>query len=92
VVSLDQAEICVNFGQIQQTLTCSHKKLNFDKTLANSIKQSKHPAKAERKNKERGPVSKPQEQNPNRVPRGAKDQIMFLNYDPKLNLNYFPKI
>jgi len=82
----------VNFGQIQQTPTCPHKNLNFDKTLASSIEQSKHPAKAERKNKERGSASKPQEQNPNRVTRGAKEKIMFLNYDPKLNLNYARKI
>jgi len=78
----------MNFRQIQQTLTCLHKKLNFHKTLASSIKQSKHPTKVKRTNKERESASKPQEQNPNRVTREAKEQIMLLNYDPKLNLSY----
>lgn len=81
----------MNFVQIQQTLTCPHKKLNFDKTLASSIQQSKHPAEVEMKKKERGLVSKPQEQNPNRVTKGAKEQIMFQHYDPKLNLSFVPK-
>ncbi len=43
------------------------------------------------KKKERGLVSKPQEQNPNRVTKGAKEQIMFQHYDPKLNLSFVPK-
>lgn len=49
----------------------------YDETLARSIKQSTW-AKRERKNKDIGSKSKLQEQNPNMVTRGAKEQVMFF--------------
>jgi len=43
----------------------------------NKLHETKHPAKGERKNKERGPKSEPTWAKPKRGHKGANEQIMF---------------
>jgi replication initiation and membrane attachment protein DnaB len=55
-----------------------------DETLANFIKQSTQ-QREKRRNKERGPKSKPKEQTPKWVTIEAQEQIMF---QPSLPINH----